>query len=53
MPNLKDFYYKIAKLGGYKNIKNKHPPGIWTIYRGIQKLKNITDMYKAMLSNTI
>ena len=47
VPNLQSFYYQIAELGGYKN---KHPPGILTIYRGMQKLQNITDMYKAMLS---
>ena len=50
VPNLQDFYYQIAELGGYKNKTNKHPPGILTIYRGIQKLQNITDMYKAMVS---
>ena len=50
VPNLQDFYYQIAELGGYKNKQNKYPPGILTIYRGMQKLQNITGMYKAMLS---
>jgi hypothetical protein len=50
VPNLQDFYYQIAELGGYKNKTNKHPPGVLTIYRGMQKLQNITDMYKAMVS---
>lgn len=49
-PSLQNFYYQIAELGGYKNKKNKHPPGILTIYRGIKKLQNITDMYKAIMS---
>jgi hypothetical protein len=50
VPNLQDFYYQIAELGGYKNKTNKNPPGVLTIYRGMQKLQNITDMYKAMVS---
>jgi len=50
LPSLETFYYQVAELGGYKNKKNKHPPGILTIYRGIQKLQNITDMYKAIMS---
>ena len=50
VPSLQHFYYQVAELGGYKNKKNKHPPGILTIYRGIQKLQNITDMYKAIMS---
>ena len=40
--NLREIYYQIAVLGGYKNKNNKHPPGILTIYRGIKKLNNIT-----------
>lgn len=50
IPSLRDFYYIIAKLGGYKNFSNKHPPGILTIYRGIKKLHNITEMYNIMMS---
>ena len=49
--NLKEIYYKIAFLGGYKNKNNKHPPGILTIYRGIKKLESITQMYDALLSS--
>jgi len=48
--NLREIYYYIAVLGGYKNKNNKHPPGILTIYRGIKKLNNITEMYNALLS---
>ena len=45
-----DIYYKIAELGGHKNMNNKNPPGILTIYRGIKKLKEITKMYVALMS---
>lgn len=48
--SLKDIYHKIAELGGHKNINNKHPPGILTIYRGIKKLNDITKMYTAIMS---
>lgn len=48
--NLREIYYQIAILGGYKNKNNKHLPGILTIYRGIKKLNNITEMYNAILS---
>jgi hypothetical protein len=45
IPTLKTIFYQIAKLGGYKNIKNSYPPGILTIYRGITKLNTITRMF--------
>lgn len=48
--SLKDIYYQVAQLGGYKNLNNKHPPGILTIYRGIKKLSDITQMYTAIMS---
>ncbi len=48
--SLKEIYYQIAELGGYKNTNNKHPPGILTIYRGIKKLNDISQMYEAILS---
>jgi len=50
VPSLQNFYYQIAELGDDKNKKNKHPPGILTVYRVIKKLQNITDMYKAIMS---
>ena len=45
---LSDMYYAVAKLGGYKNLTNKKPPGILTIYRGIKKLDEITKVYQVM-----
>lgn len=48
--SLQEIYYQIAELGGYKNKNNKYPPGILTIYRGIKKLNNITEMYDSMMS---
>lgn len=48
--SLTDIYYKIAELGGHKNLNNKHPPGILTIYRGIKKLNEIVKMYITIMS---
>lgn len=47
---LKDMYQQIAILGGLKNTKNKHPPGILTIYRGIKRLYDISKIYKNVMS---
>ena len=48
--SLKEAYYQVAQLGGLKNLNNKHPPGILTIYRGIKKLNDLCKMYEAILS---
>ena len=47
---LEKVYFQIARLGGYKNTNNKHPPGILTIYRGIKKLTELKKMYEACMS---
>jgi hypothetical protein len=46
---LKEAYINIAKLGGYLNRKNDLPPGILTMTRAMQKLKNITIMLENIL----
>jgi len=48
-PPIKEVMTMIAQLGGYKITKKSFPPGIKTIWHGMQKFTPISKMYKQML----
>jgi hypothetical protein len=47
-PNLKTAMGWIARLGGYLGRKGDGPPGITVLWRGMQRLSDITQMYRIM-----
>ena len=49
-PPLQEIIFKIARLGGYKHGKNAKPPGIKTMWIGLQKFQVAAQMYKQTLS---
>jgi hypothetical protein len=50
-PNLKTIYYQLAQLSGYLNRKNDPPPGIFAIYRGLNKLNEFASMFLTLTQN--
>jgi hypothetical protein len=49
-PPLKEVIIRIARLGGYKLVKNASLPGAKTMWIGFQKFSVISVMYENMLS---
>ena len=49
-PPLYEIILKIARLGGYKPRKGAQPPGIKTMWLGIQHFNIATEMYKNALA---
>jgi hypothetical protein len=46
-PLLSEMVNMLAKLGGYLNRKNDSPPGIKTLWRGIQRARDLVSGYMA------
>lgn len=51
-PALSEVILKIARLGGYKPIKNGQPPGIKTMWIGFQQFTIAAQMYRNMSTKT-
>lgn len=49
-PSLAEVIIKIARLGGYKPRKNAKPPGIKTMWLGLQCFTVAAEMYKNVMS---
>ena len=47
-PMLKDAVLMLARLGGFLGRKNDHEPGVKVIWRGIQRLKDISQIWLIM-----
>lgn len=47
-PSLSQAVFWIAQLGGYLGRKGDGPPGVTVLWRGLQSLQDITQMYRIM-----
>lgn len=48
-PTLREAMRRVAQLGGFLGRKSDGEPGTQTLWKGLQRLDDITDMYRVML----